>query len=60
MLGSDIGKNDLEAKNLSGKINDISVGAPLNIQPYPQGQQRDQAGNGPAEMLRMSLVLQLL
>merc|ERR1711874_372445 len=33
LLASNIGKNDLEVENLSGKISDISFGAPLNIQP---------------------------
>jgi len=33
MLASNDGKNDLEVENLSGKIEGISFGAPLNIQP---------------------------
>merc|ERR1711913_200181 len=33
MLASNSIKNDLEVENISGKISDISVGAPLNIQP---------------------------
>ena len=32
MLASN-GQNDPEVENLSGKINDLSFGAPLNIQP---------------------------
>jgi len=33
MLASNNGKNDLEVENLSGKIDNMSFGAPLNIQP---------------------------
>eukprot|EP00091_Calanus_sinicus_P008382 TRINITY_DN2045_c0_g1_i11.p1 TRINITY_DN2045_c0_g1~~TRINITY_DN2045_c0_g1_i11.p1 ORF type:complete len:644 (-),score=163.44 TRINITY_DN2045_c0_g1_i11:221-2152(-) len=33
MLASNGGQNDAEVENLSGKISDMSFGAPLNIQP---------------------------